>query len=96
MITKKIDTKKISKKVEKAFKNAKTTSAKANDYALNTTEKVVTETIDIASQLQQVTDKALKSRIELLGKKQNLMFDTLEAYKKKLLKGKKKLRKAFA
>ncbi|EAQ42138.1 MULTISPECIES: hypothetical protein [unclassified Polaribacter] len=96
MKTKKIDTKKITKKVEKTFNNVKTAGEKANNYALNTTEKVVTETIDLASQLQKITDKALKRRIELLGNKQNLMFDTLEAYKKQLLKGKKKLRKAFA
>ena len=96
MKTKQIDTQKITAKVNKAVDTAKKTLTKANDFALNTTEEVVTETITIASQWQKVTEKALKGGVQLLENQQNLIFDTLESYKKHIINGKKKFSKVFA
>ena len=96
MATKKIKTANFTKKVENAIKTVKSKANKANNYALNATEEVVTETISIATQWQQVTDKALKGGVKLLDNQQNLIFDTLESYKKHFVKGSKRLRKVFA
>ena len=96
MATKKINTANFTKKVENAIKTVKSKANKANNYALNATEEVVTETISIATQWQLVTDKALKGGVKLLDNQQNLIFDTLESYKKHFVKGSKRLRKVFA
>lgn len=96
MATKKINTANFTKKVENAIKTVKSKANKANNYALNATEEVVTETISKATQWQQVTDKALKGGVKLLDNQQNLIFDTLESYKKHFVKGSKRLRKVFA
>ncbi len=96
MATKKINTANFTKKVENAIKTVKSNANKANNYALNATEEVVTETISMATQWQQVTDKALKGGVKLLDNQQNLIFDTLESYKKHFVKGSKRLRKVFA
>ena len=96
MATKKINTANFTKKVENAIKTLKSNANKANNYALNATEEVVTETISMATQWQHVTDKALKGGVKLLDNQQNLIFDTLESYKKHFVKGSKRLRKVFA
>jgi hypothetical protein len=95
MKTKNIDTQKITAKVNKAVDTAKKSLNKANEFALNTTEEVVTETITIASQWQKVTEKALKGGVQLLENQQNLIFDTLETYKAHIIKGKKRFRKVI-
>lgn len=86
----------ITKKVTDAFDTAKTSVIKANDFALETTEEIVTETINIASDWQKVADKALKGGIHLLNNQQNLVFDTLETYKDHFVKGSKRFSKVFA
>ena len=85
-----------SNKINRTVNKVKKTATKANDYALNTTEEVVLETINIATQWQNVTDKALKNSIKILDKKQDLVFTTLENYKKHLLKSKKRFSQIFA
>jgi hypothetical protein len=95
MKTKNIDTQKITAKVNKAVDTAKKSLNKANEFALNTTEEVVTETITIASQWQKVTEKALKGGVQLLENQQNLIFDTLETYKAYIIKGKKRFHKVI-
>ena len=96
MSTKKSKTINLTEKVNKAIETVKTTATKANDYALYTTEDIVTETISIASQWQKVTEKALKGGVKLLENQQNLVFDTLEIYKNHFVKGKKRFSKLFA
>ena len=96
MSTKKIKEADFTKKVEKTIQNVKTSASKANEYALNTTEEVVTESIHIAGQWQKVTEKALKGSIQLLDNQQNLVFDALETYKNHFVKGRKRFRKIFA
>ena len=49
-----------------------------------------------ASQWQKVTEKALKGGVQLLENQQNLIFDSLESYKKHIINGKKKFSKVFA
>lgn len=96
MKTNKIDTKKITAKVNNAVDTAKKAVLNANDFALNTTEEVVTESITIAGQWQKVTEKALKGGVKLLDNQQNLILDTLETYKNHFVKGKKRFSKIFA
>ncbi|SDS25522.1 hypothetical protein SAMN05216503_2468 [Polaribacter sp. KT25b] len=96
MSTKKTNNVKFTDTVNKVLDTAKTSVKKANDFALNTTEEVVTDSITIASEWQQVLDKALKGGVHLLDNQQNLVFDTLESYKKQLVSGKKRLGKIFA
>ena len=96
MTTKKISTAKFTEKVNTILKTAKTSVTKANEYALNTTEEAITETISVAGEWQQVVDKALKGGVKLLANQQNIIFDTLESYKNHLVSGKKRLGKIFA
>ena len=77
------------------IKTVKSSATRSNNYALKATEEVITETITIASQWQKVTEKALQSGVQLLDNQQNLIFDTLEVYKKHFLNGKKRFRKVF-
>ena len=93
MNTKKIN---FTTKLNNVVETAKTSVKKANDYALNTTEEIVTETITFASQWQNVTDKALKGSVKLLENQQNLVFDALETYKNHLIQGKKRFTQIFA
>ncbi|PQJ74908.1 hypothetical protein [Polaribacter gangjinensis] len=86
----------IAETVTKAIETAKVNAKKANEFALNKTEEVVTEGISVATQWQQVTDKALKSGIKLMENQQNIVFDALETYKNHLVKGKKRFSKLFA
>jgi hypothetical protein len=95
MSTKKIKKGNFTDKVSNVVETAKTSVKKANDYALSTTEEVVTETLFVASQWQNVADKALKGSVKLLDNQQNLIFDTLDTYKKHFLSGKKRITKVF-
>ncbi|MDP5105735.1 MAG: hypothetical protein NWQ31_06150 [Polaribacter sp.] len=96
MSTKKIKTVQFTEKVNHVIETAKTAVKKANEFALNSTEEVVTETITVASEWQQVLDKAVKGGVKLLDNQQNLIFDSLEAYKNHFVNGKKRLGKIFA
>jgi hypothetical protein len=83
-------------KINTTLITAKSTVKKANDYALNITEEIVIESITVASQWQNVTDKALKGSIQLLENQQNLIFDALDTYKNHFVKGQKRFTKIFA
>lgn len=96
MSTKKLKKGNFTDKVSNVVETAKTSVKKVNDYALSTTEEVVTETISVASQWQNVADKALKGSVKLLDNQQNLIFDTLDTYKKHFVNGKKRFTKVFA
>ena len=96
MSTKKIKNVQFTEKVNHVIETAKTAVKKTNEFALNSTEEVVTETITVASEWQQVVDKAVKGGVKLLDNQQNLIFDSLEAYKNHFVNGKKRLGKIFA
>jgi hypothetical protein len=96
MSTKNANKTNFTAKVNSVVKTAKTSVTNANNYALNTTEEVVTETITILSQWQKVADTALKGGVKLLDNQQNLVFNALETYKSHFVKGKKRFSKIFA
>jgi leucyl aminopeptidase (aminopeptidase T) len=96
MNTKKIDISNVKVKFFTAIDTAKNSAKKANNYALNTTEEVVLETITVATEWQKVSEKALKGGVKLMASQQDLVFNTLEIFKFQLLDGKKKLSKIFA
>lgn len=96
MNTKKIDISNVKVKFFTAIDTAKNSAKKANNYALNTTEEVVLETITVATEWQKVSEKALKGGVKLMANQQDLVFNTLEIFKFQLLDGKKKLSKIFA
>ena len=92
------NTKKVAPKgiINKTINASKTVVAKANDYALNTTETVVTEGIEITAQWQAVTEKAIKGGLTLAANQQDLVFDLLTSVKKQLQDGKKRFAKLVA
>jgi hypothetical protein len=79
----------------KTVETVKTTATKANDFALKSTDKVVTETINVAGQWQGVTAKAVKGGLKLAATQQDIMFDTLEAAKGHAIKGFKRSKALF-
>jgi hypothetical protein len=82
--------------VVKALNKTKTVAKSANDYALNTTEDVVSEGIIVAEQWQTVADKALKGSLALAATNQDLVFDALTGMKKHVLLSKKRFTKLIA
>ena len=96
MSTQKSKKTQITSKINNAINNAKKSATKANDFALNTTEEVVVETINIAEEWHKITEKALKGGVKLLENQQNLIFDALETLKTQFHYGKKRCSKIFA
>ena len=92
------NTKKVAPKgmITKAIQTTKKVASNANDYALNTTETVVTESIEITSQWQTVTEKAIKGGLKLAANQQDLVFDLLTSVKKQYKDGRKKFSKLVA
>ena len=94
----KTNTKKVAPKgmINDAIKTTKKVVANANDFALDTTETVVIEGIEITSQWQTVTEKAIKGGLKLASAQQDLVFDLLTSVKKQYKDGKKKFTKLVA
>ena len=82
--------------VVKALNKTKTVAKSANDYALNTTEGVVSEGIIVAEQWQTVADMALKGSLAIAATNQDLVFDALTGMKKHVLLSKKRFTKLIA
>ncbi len=82
--------------ISKVVKTTKKAVVNANEYALDTTETVVTEGIAITSQWQTVTEKAIKGGLKLASAQQDLVFDLLTSVKKQYKDGKKKFTKLVA
>lgn len=91
--TKKVAPKRMIKKAAKTTKNAVVT---ANDFALDTTETIVTEGLTITAQWQTVTEKAIKGSLKIAASNQDLVFDVLTSVKKQYKDGKKKFTKLVA
>ncbi len=96
MATKKSKKTGIVTKLNTAIKTTKETVKEANSYALNTTEEVVTGTINATAQWQKVTSAALRGGFQLMSNQQNLVFDALESFKKQAIDGKKRVATLFA
>ena len=96
MSTKKSKKVGIATKFNTAIKTTKDTVKDANNFALNTTEEVVTATINATTQWQKVTSTALRGGFKLMSNQQNLVFDALESFKKQAIDGKKRVSTLFA
>jgi len=84
---------KTKKMINNAVNTTKKVATKANDFALNTTEGVVTETLDATAQWQKVANKALKGSLSLAATQQDLIFDALDGVKGNLQLSKKRFTK---
>ena len=82
--------------ITRIFDATKKTVRNSNDFALATTEDLVTESIQVAEQWQKVAQQAIKGGLKLAANQQDLMFQTLEAVKGQYKHGKKKVDKLFA
>ncbi|UOY07769.1 hypothetical protein L0P88_04265 [Muricauda sp. SCSIO 64092] len=74
----------------------KAMALKGNDTALARTEELVTTSLEITAQWQNVADKALKGGLKLAANQQDLVFDILNEVKNDLKIGKKKFNKLVA
>ena len=63
----------ISNVVEKT----KNFALNANDIALNKTEKVVSQSLEITAQWQGVAEKAIKGGLKLSSNQQDIVFEML-------------------
>lgn len=93
---KKVNVKNAKGMISKAVDNTKTVALKANDYALNTTEVIVTESIEATAKWQKVADHAIKGGLKLAANQQDLVFDVLNDIKGQFKKSKKRFTKLVA
>ncbi len=93
---KKVNVKNAKGMISKAVDNTKTVALKANDYALNTTEVIVTESIEATAKWQKVADTAIKGGLKLAANQQDLVFDVLNDIKGQFKKSKKRFTKLVA
>lgn len=96
MSTKKSKIAEVKKRFNAAVDTTKDSVKKANEFALNTTEEVFTETFTIAEQWQKVSIKAIKEGFKFASKQQDIVFDGLDTFKAQLTQGKKRFTKLFA
>ncbi len=96
MSTKKSKIAIVKKRFNAAIDTTKGSVKKVNEFALNTTEEMVTETITIAEQWQKVSVKAIKEGFKLASTQQDIVFDALDSLKTQFKYGKKKVVKLFA
>lgn len=61
-------------------------SIKANDFALNTTEKVFDTTLKLADKSLDITSQVIKKGIDIADTQQDFAFDVLNGLKKKIIK----------
>ena len=72
--------------INTASKKALGLATKANDFALNTTEKVITKSIDLSEKGLEFSNTVVKRGLKASAKNQNLVFNTLETIKGKAVK----------
>ena len=80
-----------TKKVQATLINSTTNkvlglATKASDFALNTTEKVLTKSIDLTEKGLGLSTQVVKKGLKISAKNQNFVFNTLETVKGKALK----------
>jgi len=80
----------------KTVNTVKEVATKTNNFALKSTEEVVTEMIGAATKWQNVTSKAVKGGLKVADAQQNMLFETLETAKGHLLNGFKKSKALFS
>jgi len=87
---------KTKKMIHNAVDTTKKVATKANEFALQTTEGVVSETIEVTAQWQKVANKAIKGGLSLAATQQDLVFDALEGAKGHFQLSKKRFTKLMA
>jgi len=85
----KIDTNKISSTI-------KNTASDLNDLMLDTADDLVTVAVKRGEQWSEVAGKAIKGGLKLAENQQDLVFDTLEVFKKQLKGNTKRFRTLFS
>ncbi len=86
----------VTNKVFKTVDTVKEVATKTNDFALKTTEEVVTEMISVVTKWQTVTAKAVKGGLKVADAQQNMIFDSLETAKGHILNGVKRSKTLFS
>ena len=71
----------------------KETTKNVNNFALEAADSIVDETLATGAKWQKLLAKAVKSGVELFGKQQELVFDTLDNLKGQYKDGAKKVAK---
>ncbi|MGB1308850.1 MAG: hypothetical protein ACPG6B_08065 [Oceanihabitans sp.] len=72
--------------INSATKNVLGFATKANDFALSTTEKVFTKSIDLTEKGIGLSAKMVKKGLKVSAKNQEVVFNTLETVKGKAVK----------
>lgn len=75
---------------------AKSFAKNANALALSGTEKVVSDSLDITAQWQNVAELAIKGGLKLATNQQSLVFDILDEVKADIKAGNKRLKNLVA
>ena len=74
----------------------KTTTIKANELAITTTENLVNTAVKNGTQLQNIADKAVKGGLTIAARNQDMLFNTLEAVKGQILQSADRLQTIFS
>ena len=61
-----------------------------NTVAISTTEKVIMKQFSMVEKFQHITNKTIKKGLSFSAKQQDVVFDTLESSKEKMIKRFKK------
>ena len=93
---KNLNTKNAKELISKAMTTTKSMAVKTNEIALNTTETVITEALDVTAQWQTVAQKAIKGSLKLAANQQNIVFDALTTIKGQMKDSKKRFKKLVA
>ena len=96
MSTKKTKKVALKTRINTGFNTAKKVIKNTNDYALETTEGFIGESLNVAEQWQAVTKKAINGGFKLSSGQQDLMFEALEAVKGQFIYGKKRVKNLLA
>ncbi len=82
--------------IKENIEQIKSTAIKANDFALTATENVVNSAVKNGTQLQNITDKAIKGGLSLAARQQDIIFNTLETVKGQILQSADRLQTIFS
>ncbi|MEL6557744.1 MAG: hypothetical protein AAFQ94_06130 [Bacteroidota bacterium] len=86
----------VTSKAKDIAENAKGFAQNANALAMSGTEKVVSDSLEITSQWQNVAELAIKGGLKLASNQQNLVFDILDEVKADIKEGNKRLKNLVA
>ena len=86
-------TKKLKTRIINSMDTVKTQTKNLHDSALNATDTIVDNGLQIGKQWQKVFAKAMEGSTVLMGKQQDLVFDTLETVREQVIYGGKRVSK---